>query len=232
MLLGLLGDIHGNDLALEAVLTAAGKEGVQELLITGDLVGYYFAPQRIMAMLRPWKSRIVRGNHEDMLKRVREDPSLLAPLEARYGSGLRIARDALDPTDADMLCNLPHPDEIKIDSRRILLCHGAPWDNDEYIYPDASETTLRRCCESGHDIVVLGQTHYPMVKRIGSTVIVNPGSVGQPRDRNPGAAWAILDTERLQVVLRREPYDVDAVAAEAARRNPDLPYLVSVLKRT
>jgi predicted phosphodiesterase len=90
---------------------------------------------------------------------------------------------------------------------------------------------LRRCAETGHDVVVLGHTHHPMVARVDGTLVVNPGSVGQPRDRIPGAAWAILDTERRAVTFRREPYDVEAVAAQAARRDPDLPHLSAVLSR-
>lgn len=232
MLLGLLGDIHGNDLALEAVLAAAEKEGIQELLITGDLVGYYFAPQRVVEMLQPWKTRTVRGNHEDMLNRARHDPLVLEQLVARYGSGLRVALESLDSPVIDALCNLPHPLETNVDSCRILLCHGAPWDNDAYIYPNAPEHILRRCAEPGHDVVVLGHTHYPMATRVGPTLVVNPGSVGQPRDHIPGAAWAILDTERRAVTFRREPYDIEAVAGEAARRDPELPYLATVLRRT
>ena len=67
MKLGLLGDIHSNNLALQAVLAAASSSGVEKLLITGDLVGYYYAPLEVLEMLQPWDRHIVRGNHEDML---------------------------------------------------------------------------------------------------------------------------------------------------------------------
>lgn len=183
-------------------------------------------------MLRPWRTWIARGNHEDMLERVRADAARLDLIEKRYGSGLRTALDQLDAKDVNALCNLPHPLEIEIDSCRILLCHGAPWNNDAYVYPDAKEEVLRRCVVADHDVVVLGHTHYAMIRWMEAALVVNPGSVGQPRDGQPGAAWAILDTERRTVALRREAYDVESVMREARQRHPELPYLAEVLTRS
>lgn len=232
MVVGLLGDIHGNDLALAAILAAATDHDVQALLVTGDLVGYYFAPRKVMEMLRPWKKWIARGNHEDMLNLARIDTTQLASIERKYGSGLRVALDELDSQDIEALCTLTHPVEIEIDSCRILLCHGAPWDNDAYVYPDAPDEVLMHCGIGNHDIVVLGHTHHSMVKQAGAALVVNPGSVGQPRDGRPGAAWALLDTERRSVSLRREPYDIESIARDAKARHPELPYLASVLTRS
>lgn len=231
MLLGLVGDIHGNAHALEAVLQSARELGVSGLLVTGDLVGYYYAPSRALGLLSGWKTWTVRGNHEDMLRDSLEDPSRLAHYESLYGSGLRVALDTLPREQLQALAALPHPLELSLDGCRILLCHGAPWDNDVYIYPDASPASLERCAAGGYDLVVLGHTHYPMVHRVGATMVVNPGSVGQPRDRQPGAAWGVFDTATRAITLRREPYPVAEVAAEAARRHPEIPYLAEVLLR-
>ena len=232
MKLGLLGDIHGNDLALQAVLAAAASSGVEKLLITGDLVGYYHSPLQVLALLRPWDRRMVRGNHEDMLNTARSDPAFLAQVDARYGAGLRTAIEQLGIQQLDELCGLPHPLELVIDGCRILLCHGTPWDNDQYVYPDAKQELLERCAMQEFDLVVLGHTHYPMCHQIGGTTLVNPGSVGQPRNRKPGAHWAFFDTASREVTLRCETYDADPVIAESRRRHPDIPYLAEVLKRT
>lgn len=232
MKIGLLGDIHGNALALQAVLAVAETEGVEHLLVTGDLVGYYFAPDKVLELLEPWDRHIVRGNHEDMLTAARRYPALLPEIEKKYGSGLRIALDCLAEEQLDMLCNLPHPAQVAIDGRRLLLCHGTPWDNNEYVYPDADAALLVRCASPGIDMVILGHTHYPMVREIGATMIVNPGSVGQPRNRTPGAQWALYDSVTLTVSLRCESYDHCAVAEEARRRHPNHPYLSNVLERT
>lgn len=231
MKLALLGDIHGNHLALQAVLAAASVSGVEKLLVTGDLVGYYYAPLEVLELLRPWDRHMVRGNHEDMLAAARSDPAYLLRVDARYGTGLRSAVEQLDAQQLDQLCALPHPLDLVIDGCRILLCHGAPWDVDQYVYPDAKPELLERCAIQEFDLVVLGHTHYPMHHKIGRTLVVNPGSVGQPRNRQPGAHWAIFDTVSRSVQLCREDYDSSTLVRECRQRHPELPYLAEVLLR-
>lgn len=231
MKLGLLGDIHGNDFALQAVLAAASSCGVEKLLITGDLVGYYYAPLKVLDLLQPWDRHVVRGNHEDMLNTARSDPEFLAQMDARYGTGLRAAIEQLGMQQLDELCNLPHPLELDIDGCRILLCHGAPWNIDQYVYSDAQPALLERCAIQEFDLIVLGHTHYPMLHQIGKTLVVNPGSVGQPRNRQPGAHWAIFDTVNRSLEFRQEQYDSSALVRECQQRHPELSYLAEVLIR-
>lgn len=231
MKLGLLGDIHGNDFALQAVLAAAASSGVEKLLITGDLVGYYYAPLNVLEQLQPWDRHVVRGNHEDMLNTARSDPEFLAQMDARYGTGLRTAIEQLGMRQLDELCNLPHPLELNIDGCRILLCHGAPWNIDQYVYSDAQPALLERCAIQELDLIVLGHTHYPMLHQIGKTLVVNPGSVGQPRNRQPGAHWAIFDTVNRSLEFRQEQYDFSALVRECQQRDSELPYLAEVLIR-
>ena len=232
MKVGLLADIHANSLALEIVLQSAEVLGVEQLLIAGDLVGYYFSPLDVCRMLEDWPTQMVRGNHEDYLRRARKDSQVLAEFNKTYGYGLKDALDQLDATQLDKLTSLPHPLAIEIDGLSILLCHGAPWDNDCYIYPDASDELLGKCLSGNHDVVVLGHTHYPMLRKIGETTIVNPGSVGQPRNRKPGAHWAVLDTINGEIEFRNELYDPAVLVAQCLERNADLPYLSEVLTRT
>ncbi len=232
MKLGLLGDIHGNSLALAAVLEAIKKAQVECLLITGDLIGYYFSPRKVLDLLKPWKKYMVRGNHEDLLSRVLSNSSALTLIEKKYGKGLRMAIQQLSDEELHELTNLPHPVEIEIDKRRFLLCHGSPWDNSYYIYPDANVFILEKCASYPCDAVIMGHTHYPMVHKINHCLLINPGSVGQPRNRQPGASWALLNTDSLEVELRHETYDASALVREAMSSHPDLPYLAEVLQRT
>ncbi|MCZ7635918.1 MAG: metallophosphoesterase family protein [Verrucomicrobia bacterium] len=81
-------------------------------------------------------------------------------------------------------------------------------------------------------LLVLGHTHYPMVKVVNGITVVNPGSVGQPRNSIPGAHWAVWDTARMAIDLRCEKYDYQQVVAESRVRHPELPYLANVLSRT
>lgn len=231
MKLALLGDIHGNHLALQVVLAAAASSGAEKLLITGDLIGYYHYPLNVLELLCPWDSYVVRGNHEDMLSAARLDPSFLSQVDARYGTGLRTAIEQLDAHQLDALCTLPHPLELIIAGCRILLCHGTPWDNNFHVYPNSETELLERCVMQDFDLVVMGHTHHSMCHQIGGTLLVNPGSVGQPRNRKPGAHWALFDTESREVSLRCEAYDVDFVVAESRRRHPEISYLADVLCR-
>jgi len=229
--LALLGDIHGNHLALKAVLDAASSIGVEQLLITGDLVGYYYAPLKVLELLQPWKKYIVRGNHEDMLDRARTDLAFLSQVDLRYGTGIRLAIEQLDVQQLDELCSLPHPLELEVDKYKILLCHGTPWDIDQYVYPDAKPDVLELCAKQDFDLVVMGHTHYPMEHIVGRTSVINPGSVGQPRNRKSGAHWALFDTEGGSLEFRQEQYDTSELILECQQRNPNLPYLSEVHTR-
>lgn len=231
MKLALMADIHGNHLALQAVLAAASLAGVEKLLVAGDLVGYYSYPREVLELLYPWDKHMVRGNHEDMLVAARTDSEFLAQVDKRYGTGLRVAIEKLDSQQLNDLCALPHPISLDLDHCQILLCHGAPWDIDQYVYPDAPTELLERCAVQDFDLVVLGHTHYPMSHRIGNTVVVNPGSVGQPRNRHPGASWAIFDTGSRSLEFRVEHYDPTVIVRDCEQRHPELLYLSEVLLR-
>lgn len=231
MKIALIADIHANHYALEAVLNAATAAEVDRILVAGDLVGYYFAPSTVLDLLSAWEWISVRGNHEEMLAKARTDKAYLEILEARYGSGLRVAIEQLSELQLDNLCNLPHPLELDIDGRQILLSHGAPWDIDEYVYPSSDKDFLSGRLAKKYDLIVMGHTHYPMVKHIGDTIVVNPGSVGQPRDREPGACWALYDTEDDTIQCFRQRYDYWNLLHECQQRHPELPYLAEVLKR-
>ena len=232
MKIGLMGDIHGNIQALRAVLSAASQENIKKLLITGDLVGYYFSPSEVVELLDEWDAVIVRGNHEEMLGAARKDPNYLLSVDERYGTGLRTAFEQLSPKQIDRLCELKHPLYLTFEGVKILLCHGSPWDLDQYIYPNAENAVITKCANSELDLVVMGHTHYPMQLMIGSTCLVNPGSVGQPRNRDPGAHWAFFDTDTRSIEFRCEPYDMNDLIRECKERHPNLPYLANVLERT
>lgn len=231
MKLALLADIHGNHFALQTVLAAASAAEVEMLLVSGDIVGYYFEPLRVWEMLHAWDHHLVRGNHEEMLARASSDPDFLAEVDARYGTGLRCAIEQLGPERLAMLGELPNVRDLQIADCRILMCHGSPWDTDQYIYPNAPVAMLERCAGQEFDLVLLGHTHYPMKYQVGRTLLVNPGSVGQPRNRRPGAYWALFDTATREVDMRCESYDASTLIAESRRRHPDLLYLADVLER-
>lgn len=232
MNVAILGDIHGNHLALKKVLNEIKNEGIKHLFIAGDLVGYYYHPDKVFEELSGWSYDIIQGNHDRMLGEVYHgDEKLRIWYKTEYGSGLDCALSLLSTEQCEYLSKLPSKKEITIGNRKILLCHGSPWNPDEYVYPDSPVDTFIHCTNGRFDIVIMGHTHYPMEKHINSTVIINPGSVGQPRNNIPGADWAIFNLNTLDVKLKHVQYDISAVVKEAKQIDPGLPYLAQVLFR-
>jgi putative phosphoesterase len=231
MKIGLLGDIHGNYYALKAVLNSIKKKNIDTLLIVGDFVGYYFWPVEVFELLKDWNMVAICGNHDRMLKDAANEENYRLKVRKKYGSGLDIALDQLDEKRIEWLNNLPDSVEYEVDYGSILLCHGSPWDGDEYVYPDSESESLRRYANLDVKWVVQGHTHYPMHKEIGDVTIINPGSVGQPRNRQLGAQWALLDTRLNKVDFYCEQYDIKIVTKESRERHPEIPYLANILEK-
>lgn len=232
MRIAVVGDVHGNLPALEAVARAATAEGVDAWLCLGDVVGYYYWPAECLALLEDKGALFIAGNHERFLAEARSDASRLARLTAKYGHGLAVALEALPDSALDRVLSWPERRTEWRAGRRWDLCHGAPWDGDAYVYPDASSETRTRLLAGPADMVLFGHTHHPVLWDRDGRIALNPGSAGQPRDRIPGACWALIDLDGGQASLRREKYDLSPVLAECRRRDPDLPYLQDVLTRT
>jgi putative phosphoesterase len=232
MKIGLLADIHGNAHALKAVLKSAKKQGVDKLLCCGDYVGYYYEPDIVIALLDDWDWVGISGNHEAMLydwlnEKNRDD------IKTKYGSGISFAAKKLDYETAVRLYEMPNTKKLNIDNYKILLCHGSPWDRDIYIYPDAEKKTVDKMFnhESDFDVLIYGHTHYPVIWEQNSKKIINPGSVGQPRDRKLGASWALWDTDTNYVNFFRKKYDTNPVIEMCKKYDPRISYLVDVLVR-
>jgi putative phosphoesterase len=231
MRLALLSDIHGNHHALSAVLNVVRQKKIGTILIAGDFIGYYFWPVEVFQLLKPWNVVAVRGNHERMLDKARNDRNFFRRIDEKYGSGLSIALDQLDSKRIDWLTNLPDSLEYETENYKILLCHGSPWDRDEYIYSDSEDESLDKYASLDAKWVVQGHTHYPMIRKFGDVTVINPGSVGQPRNRHSGAQWALLDTESRKIEHFCEQYDLNKVVMESKKRHPEIPYLANVLER-
>jgi putative phosphoesterase len=231
MRLALLGDIHGNFAALQAVLVAAKASRADILCITGDFVGYYYEPARVLDLISQWPHFAVRGNHEDMLFAAINDLEKADAYRRRYGSGLDAALSELSMEALSTLKELPQSRRLEFDGKQLLLGHGAPWSTNFYIYPDAAIDIWSKLSNYNVNYIVLGHTHHSFARRVCTTLVINPGSVGQPRDRKPGAAWALLDTERDVVDFHLESYDPGPLISQVCRRDPLHPYLAEVLVR-
>ena len=231
MKIAILSDIHGNVFALDSVLNAVKKRGIDTLVIAGDFVGYYFWPKEIFSLLEGWDLVAIRGNHDQMLGKAKKDEDYLAEKCKKYGSGLSVAIEQLDKERLVWLENLPGSLEYKTEDGNILICHGSPWIDDEYVYPDADDESLGTYNKLDVKWVIQGHTHYSMHSKIGHITLINPGSVGQPRDRKPGAHWALLDTNLNKVDFYCEQYNIKTVIKESRERHSEIPYLANILER-
>jgi len=209
MQIGLVSDIHANLPALEGVLD--DMPPVDELYCAGDVVGYNPWPAECLARVREECSVIVQGNHD----RTVETPQRYAANEMAM-AGLQHAKAQLDDEQLRFLADLPPRTEVADGAYRLVHSHPDPDNLGEYVRP--RQFTAMRPYLDAHDGLVLGHTHVQHATTVDGRLVVNPGSVGQPRDGDPEAAYAVLDTAANEVDLRRTRYDVDRVieAVEAA----------------
>lgn len=203
MNVGVISDIHGNEVALNAVL--ADMPAVDALVCAGDVVGYNPWPSECVDEMRRRSVPTVMGNH---------DRAVASGAAFRFNSmaaaGVEHAREEL--TDEQLAWLDALPDERTEFDARMKLVHGHPDDPDRYTYPDEFSPRLL----GEEDVLVLGHTHVQHAERYGDGIVLNPGSVGQPRDGDPRAAYAVVDLDGLDVSLHRVEYDIDTVQ-EAVR---------------
>jgi len=224
MRLGILSDIHSNPFALNAVLKDFKSYNVEIVLCAGDVVGYYADPNEVCELLRQTVNATIRGNHDAYVT------GELTPREGhRVAYRTDWTREVLTKDNYNWLATLSVEASFRFGSGSIKLRHASPWDEETYLYPNSKR--LNDIHLGVREVLILGHTHWPMVVRCGEGIIVNPGSVGQPRDWNPLASYAILDTETLECEFRRVSYDVAKLQERLARQDWDL-YTISILNRT
>ncbi|MFD1633293.1 metallophosphoesterase family protein [Haloplanus ruber] len=204
MRLGVISDIHGNRVALEAVLD--DLPDVDQLVCAGDVVGYNPWPADCVAAVRERSIPTVMGNH---------DRAVAGDTPFRFNSmaaaGVDYARERLDDDALSWLAALP-PTRTVADGR-VKLVHGHPADPDRYTFPDEFSAAML----DEEVLLVTGHTHVQGHRVFDSGVVMNPGSVGQPRDGDPRAGYAVVEvgdeagSDGVTVEERRVAYDIDAV---------------------
>jgi len=204
MLAGLIADVHSNAVALKAVLAKLDAAGIEKILHAGDIVGYNPYPDETIELFKKKKILSILGNHDRAL--VTGDTSGFNPYAA---AALRWTRNIMLPESVEYIRGLENIEHTDLEGTRIALVHGSPRDFDEYIYPGDAEPGFLAAVDSS--ILVLGHTHIQFKREYPEGMIVNPGSVGQPRDGDPRAAFAVLDTGSGEVKLQRTGYDIEKV---------------------
>ena len=232
MKVGVISDIHANLPALESVFEAGRVENIKHWLCLGDIVSYYYWPAECIELLREHSVECIAGNHDRVLcSMLNQDNISFDDYIKKYGGGIKVALDTLTDDQIDWFCALPEKLDVSLDGYRVLLCHGSPWDMDYYVYPDADKKIREKMKKTGYDLIFFGHTHYPVIWGDSRAIVVNPGSVGQTRDRKPGACWAIWDTKENKISLKREKYALNNIIQACKKYDPRNTYLQNVLTR-
>ena len=218
----IISDIHGNLHALEAVLADATTIGYDAAICLGDLVGYGADPAGVIASVQSLAPvAMVRGNHDKVCAGL--EPAILFNDLARQS--IEWTQQELSAAELKMLEDLPKGPRIVVEG--LEICHGAPFDEDHYVFEQhdaalAIDAASAPWCLFGH-------THLPAIFTAADDpavrtpdlaedeialpksgpALVNVGSVGQPRDGDPRAAYGVIDTERRTMRLRRVTYDIN-----------------------
>lgn len=231
MNVAVLADIHSNEAALRAVLEAADRLGAERLVVLGDLVGYGARPKEVLACLRARADVVVLGNHDHGVAR-----EMVAGARPSAQRAVEWTRAALDADELAFLRELPR---IVADPSGLLCAHGCYLNPDHY-YGYVTSTMLGANLEAiagrpeGPRVALCGHTHVAMLAWLDDegvtemsvvegqvgwpadarAVLMNPGAVGQPRDGDPRAAFALVNPEVRTVEFHRVAYDVEAAARE------------------
>jgi putative phosphoesterase len=201
-----ISDLHANWPALEAVL---GAQAFDHVIVVGDLVSYGPHPREVVEWVRSHATVAVRGNHDDAL--ACGSDCRCAPTSKPLAIATRaVHRELLSREDIQFLGSLPRTASLQSSGQTLFAVHASPRDH-LYRYtltPQASDEHVRsQVGRVQADYVLLGHTHLPMARSIGRRLVVNPGSVGQPRDGDPRASFAVIEDG--DVALKRVAYDVE-----------------------
>lgn len=212
-----ISDIHSNSVALEAI-----REKFDICFCLGDLVDYGPDPAKCVQWIIDNKAEVVRGNHDHGTA---HSVAVVGDTGFRYLTSVTrpLQWSALDTNQRKFLARLPITKRVVVDGVRYLLVHGTPRDPlDEYLRKDPA-AWAEQVKDQEVDVVCVGHSHLQFDLDAGGVRILNPGSVGLPRDSDPRAAYAIIEDGKIQnIQLKRIPYDIQkAIAMNDALPLPD-----------
>lgn len=225
--MAVIADIHANLEALEAVLAdIAAASDIDLIVCCGDLVDYGPNPNEGVERVFTEKIPCIMGNHD----RAVAHPLPLEEHKTAPGRDRAVELACLDWTrrrctarTRELLATLPASLHLDVGGGGILALHATPESIDTYLWPDDSDGWESLHQSTGeYDLVLLGHTHLPIVRRLGRTLYVNPGSVGKPKGGDPRANYAVIDLVRLAsdhptVEPRKVAYNAEKTAAKMRR---------------
>jgi putative phosphoesterase len=196
-----LADIHGNWPALRAI-----NESFDVCLFLGDLVDYALDPKPCIEWVKSKAHYSVRGNHDHG---VAQNVKVQGKAGFKFLTGITrpLTREKLSAEDTRFLATLPITRHVTLDETEFLLVHATPRDPlDEYALADPA-FWARRLQDIEAQVICVGHTHHPYVLEVENKLVINPGSVGQPRDGDPRASYALIEDNHVEI--KRVEYPVE-----------------------
>lgn len=211
-----LSDIHGNVVALEAVLRDIRQKGCDLLVVAGDLAAHGPSPVESVDLVRELDAVVLRGNTDRYLGQAGAVAS--GNRSPEQIASLNWTREQLGDERLSYLYGLPP--QANFDG--LLVVHGSPGDDEHGIWPWTPEEEI--LADPWQGLLACGHTHHPVQRMVACGELVNVGSVGWPLDGDPRSSYAVLEfagsggRHSWQVTLRRVDYDRDRALAELDRR--------------
>jgi putative phosphoesterase len=221
MKVALIGDVHANLPALEAVLEDAHGRDVEAIWNVGDFVGYGAFPDEVVKRLQQEEALSIVGNYDLKALKVSKKKGSKNP---EKWFAFKWARDNLSKPSRRYLKSLPEEIRLEIAGKRILLTHGSPASNKEHITPDTPEERLHELIDlADADIIICGHSHQPFKRKFEGVWFINTGSVGRPDDGDPRACYAVMIIRPRFFQLRHYRIEYDIEQATTAIREGGLP---------
>jgi putative phosphoesterase len=222
MIIALLGDVHANLPALEAVLTHAQAHGAEQIWNIGDFLGYGAYPNEVVQRLRQVGATSILGNYDiKVLHFPKKEKRWRKSKRPEKYLAFEWAHQELSKENRRYLLSLPEEIRLQLAGRRILLTHASPASNEEHLYPETPQDRLVELAEQAQaDIIIFGHSHRHFARTVAETLFINTGSVGRPDDGDPRACYALLEISEavLQVRHVRLEYDLERAVSEIRRR--------------
>jgi len=212
-------DIHANLPAMKAILRDMDKRGERNRYCLGDLVGYGTFPNEVIELIRESGLPTIMGNYDQGIGESSDECGCAYNDELSKALGKRSVAWTNQHTNDEnkaFLRSLAGSIPLQLGELKVLLVHGSPRKINEYLYEDRPESSLERIMDqAGVDVLVCGHTHIPYQRILPSgRHVINAGSVGKPKDKDPRACYVILEAtgRELNVRFVRVPYDVEIAA--------------------
>lgn len=231
MILVVFSDVHGNIYALEEFISRIKEIHYDYLVFCGDIFGYYYNQKEVIGALCQLDKLIwLKGNHDEYFLRLyQEQDKEIEKYIRNYGHSYENLKQKFSKQEMELIKN--HDSQFILETKAAVIgiFHGTPENSLEgRLYPNDSIPNPE--VYDSFDIVILGHTHHRMKRQIGHTLILNSGSLGQPRDGS-GYGYAILDTETREVTFENIFFDEQPLYSQIDQYDKDLTKLKEILER-